>query len=104
MFSTSNTHITPESGQVCWLSVAEPRLDLSSTAMPITRTSTSNSFAGGVGTAATGFFSGTGGQIAGGFYGPPATTAPFAPPEAGGSLSISGTTQSMVGSFALKKP
>ena len=96
-FFTSNTHIAPESGGPSV--VAAPGLDFTSAAMPITRTSTSNSFAG-VGTTANGLS----GQVAGALYGPPATTTPFAPPELGGALSVgNGTDQNMVGSFALKK-
>jgi len=101
MFQTTNTFITPEAGGPA---VAESRLNLTSTAMPIVATSTSNGFAGAVGTGATGFFAGAPGTIAGAFYGPPATTTPFAPPEAGGALSVNNPTQSMVGSFAVKTP
>ena len=102
MFQTTNTFITPEAGG--GPAVAESRLNLTSTAMPIVPTSTSNGFAGAVGTGATGFFAGTPGNIAGAFYGPPSATTPFAPPEAGGALSVSNSTQSMVGSFAVKTP
>jgi len=100
-FSTSNTQISKE-GSLGSLGAPslEPRLDLSTTVpMTITGTSTSNGFGGTVTTSI-----GLSGPIQGAFYGPPATTAPFAPPEAGGSLSVTnGSTQSMVGSFALKK-
>jgi len=97
-FSTSNTQIAPESGGFAF---AETRLDLTSTTMPIigAGVSTTNSFGGTVTTS-----SGLTGPIQGGFYGQPATTKPFAPPEAGGSVSVTnGSTQSMVGGFALKK-
>jgi len=98
-FTTSNTQI---SGGGLLAPVAESRLNLTSTLMPISRTSsTSNSFAGAVGTASTGFFPNTPGQIVGGFYGPPTGTTP--PPEAGGSLTVSNSNQSMVGSFAVIK-
>jgi hypothetical protein len=106
-FFTSNTHIAPESGGAI---LYEPRLDLTST-MTITgaTSTTSNLVSGTVRTSDSinGFFPGTSGgqQISAGFYGPPdTTTAPFAPPELGGSLSVANSTgQSMVGSFALKK-
>ena len=98
-FTTSHTQI---SGGGLLAPVAESRLDLTSTLMPISRSSsTSNSFAGAVGTASTGFFPNTPGQIVGGFYGPPTGTTP--PPEAGGSLTVSNSNQSMVGSFAVIK-
>jgi len=103
-FNTSNTQI---SGGGLVTPVAESRLDLTTlTPMTITRTSTGNSFQGTVVSNATGFFQSapTNPNVVGAFYGPPATTAPFAPPEAGGALSVTnGSTQSMVGSFALKK-
>ena len=78
---------------------AESRLNLTSTAIPITRTSTSNSF---VGTLTTSGF-GMAGEIKGGFYGPPAGAT--APPELGGALAVvnATSTQTMVGSFGLKK-
>jgi hypothetical protein len=39
------------------------------------------------------------------FFGPPGTTAPFAPPELGGVVAVSNSTgsQTLVGSFALKR-
>jgi hypothetical protein len=45
------------------------------------------------------------GEVAARFMGPPATTAPFAPPELAGAVAVKNAagTQSMVGSFALKK-
>ena len=43
------------------------------------------------------------GEIKGNFYGPPNATAPYAPPELGGSLAVGSSTQSMIGSFVLKK-
>jgi hypothetical protein len=45
------------------------------------------------------------GEVAARFMGPPGTTAPFAPPELAGAVAVKnlGETQSMVGSFALKK-
>lgn len=83
--------------------ILEPQLSLTSTAMSINRSSTtSNSF--GPGTLTTNPLV-MAGVIKGGFYGPPAGTA--GPPELGGSLAVqnSGTnpTQTMVGSFVLKK-
>ena len=112
-FSTSNTYIQLEGSTSAPL--LERGLDLSTIVpMPITRTSTSNSFSGvntsGVNTPLTTttstIFTATDatGQIGGAFYGPPASTAPYAPPEMGGSLAVrnSTNTQSMVGSFALK--
>ena len=72
--------------------------------MPITRDPTSNSFTGTVGNTLEQDLEP--GRSQGGFYGPPATTAPFAPPELGGSLLVGNQrhrTMSMVGSFALKK-
>lgn len=102
MFSTSNTTI---SGGALTTPLPVSQLDLTSTAMPITRTSSSNSFAGGGGTLTNGFGMGATGQIRGAFYGPPAATAPYAPPELGGSLAVGNAsgTQKMVGSFGLKK-
>jgi len=107
-FSTSNTHIAPESSTGLGTPIPYSGLDLTTTtALPITRTIirtatsdiSSNFFSGTVTTSST-----LSGPIQGGFYGPPATTTPFAPPEAGGSLSVgNGTDQNMVGSFALKK-
>lgn len=97
LFWTSNTKIVPEAG----VSTPTSRndLNLTSTSMPITRTSTSNSFAG----TATTQSGGLSGQVAGAFYGQPATTSPYAPPEVGGSLAVTnGTDRSMVGSFGLK--
>ena len=84
-------------------SVAEPRLDLTSTGIPFTRTSTSNSFVGGPGTLTNGFGMNENGQlgIGGAFYGPPTVTAA---PELGGSLAVGNPNQSLVGSFALKTP
>lgn len=99
-FSTSGTMVTNEAGGTGPASASG--LDLSTTApMTITRASTSNSFAGSVSSTTGGMT----GQIVGGFYGPPATTSPFAPPEMGGSLSVgdTGGNKNMVGSFALKK-
>jgi len=97
-FFTSNTHIAPESGGPAVVSA--PGLNLTSAPMSVTRTSTSNSFAGTVGTGGNVLS----GPIQGAFYGAPAPTAPFAPPEAGGSLAVTNNlNQSMVGSFALKK-
>src|SRR5512135_2087549 len=99
-FSTSNTQIAPESSSGLGTPIPFSGLNLSSVSpMQITRTLTSNAFAG---TAVTSN-SALSGPIQGGFYGQPATTAPFAPPEAGGSLSVNGANQNMVGSFALKK-
>lgn len=110
-FSTSNTNISKEltpgvtSGGLA-LPSAEPSLNLSTTTpMTITRTITSNSFKGGPGTLTNAMGMGATGEITGQFYGPPASTAPYAPPEMGGSLAVnnSSNTQSMVGSFALKR-
>jgi hypothetical protein len=87
--------------------VAEPRLDLSTTtAMAITQPPTSNAFQGEGGTLTNGFEMGANGQIGGAFYGPPAATTPFAPPELGGSLAVGTVNQKMrmVGSFGLKTP
>ena len=108
-FSTSNTHIRREEmgGGVLMDPVAEPRLDLSTTtAMAITQPPTSNAFEGGGGTLTNGFVMGANGQIGGAFYGPPAATMPFAPPELGGSLAVGTVNQKMrmVGSFGLKTP
>jgi len=97
-FSTLNTHIAPESPTGLGTPIPYSGLDLTATALPITRTATSNMFSGTVTTSST-----LSGQINGAFYGPPATTTPFAPPEAGGSVAVTGTNQNMVGSFALKK-
>lgn len=98
-FSTTNTQISAESPTL-GAPIAHSDLDLTATALPITRTATSNYFLGSVTTTS----STLSGQIQGGFYGPPATSGDFAPPEAGGSLTVSnGTDQNMVGSFALKK-
>jgi hypothetical protein len=98
-FSTFNTMVTNEAGGTP--AAAASGLDLASSTMTITRDPTSNSFTGSVGNTLTGLS----GQIAGGFYGQPSTTAPYAPPEMGGSLLVgnSGGTINMVGSFALKK-
>lgn len=105
-FSTSNTNISKElSGGALSAPVPESRLDLSTiTPMTITRTITSNSFNGGPGTLTNAMGMGATGQIAGSFYGPPASAAPHAPSEMGGAVAVnnSGNTQSMVGSFALK--
>ncbi|HVC10779.1 MAG TPA: transferrin-binding protein-like solute binding protein [Burkholderiales bacterium] len=104
-FSTSYTHISKElSGGGLGSPQQVLGLDLSSAPMTISRTTMSNSFAGGAGTLTNAFGMGANGQIAGAFYGPPASTAPYAPPEMGGSLAVSNptNTQSMVGSFALK--
>lgn len=106
-FTTSNTYISQElsSGKLA-TPVPEPNLDLSTTTpMIIQRTVTSNSFHGGAGTLTNKMGMGTNGDINGAFYGPPASTAPYAPPEMGGSLGISnsGNTQNMAGSFALKQ-
>jgi len=97
-FSTLNTHIAPESTTGLGTPIPYSGLDLAATALPITRTAISNVFSGTVTTSST-----LPGQINGAFYGPPATTTPFAPPEAGGSVAVTGTNQNMVGSFALKK-
>jgi len=97
-FSTLNTHIAPESTTGLGTPIPYSGLDLAATALPITRTAISNVFSGTVTTSST-----LSGQINGAFYGPPATTTPFAPPEAGGSVAVTGTNQNMVGSFALKK-
>jgi hypothetical protein len=101
-FSTSNTQISQEiGGGTLAPPILEQRLDLHTTApMPITRTSTSNSFVGGPGTLTTSGFGMTG-EIKGGFYGPPAGAT--APPELGGALAVASGTQTMVGSFGLKK-
>lgn len=97
-FSTSNTHIsgngltTPQSENSLNLSTQSP--------MTINRSViTSNSFTGAV--VSTNGMSGT---MTGSFYGPPSSTAPYAPPEMGGALYVknSGNTQSIAGSFALK--
>ena len=99
-FSTLNTNIALESGGGLVAPAAMPGLNLTSSPMPITRTSTSNSFTGTVSTSNGGLS----GPIQGGFYGPPATTGDFAPPELGGSVSVTNNLdQSMVGSFALTK-
>jgi len=97
-FMTSGTMVTNEATSVV---SAASGLNLASSTMTINRGLTSNSFAGSVGTQAGGMV----GQIVGGFYGQPATTAPFAPPEMGGSLSVGDSTgnKNMVGSFALKR-
>jgi hypothetical protein len=97
-FSTSGTMVTNEATSAV---TAASGLNLASSTMTITRGLTSNSFTGSVGTQAGGLS----GQIVGGFYGPPATTAPYAPPEMGGSLSVGDSTgtKNMAGSFALKK-
>lgn len=105
-FSTSHTHISQElGGGALAPSVLESRLNLSTTTpMKITRTITSNSFTGGPGTLTNTMGMGTTGQIGGSFYGPPASTAPYAPSEMGGALAVgnAGNTQSLVGSFGLK--
>ena len=76
--------------------IAMPGLDLNSGAMPITRTSTSNGFRRNSRYVSNGLS----GPIQGGFYGPPATSGDFAPPELGGSLSVTNNlNQSMVGKF-----
>ena len=100
-FSTLNTNIALEgAGGALGTPAPMSGLDLLSGPMPITRTSTSNAFAGTVNTTSNGLS----GPIQGGFYGPPATTGDFAPPELGGSVSVTNNlNQSMVGSFALKK-
>ena len=52
------------------------------------------------------FTSGNGmtGPASASFYGPPATTAPFAPPEFGGAYAVQNAgNQSMVGAFGLKR-
>ena len=81
-FSTVNTNIALEGGTP-GTPFAMSGLDLTSGSMPIARTSTSNSFGGFVSTSNS-----LSGPIQGGFYGPPATTGDFAPPELGGSLSV----------------
>ena len=93
--STSGTFIAPDSGGIPF---AMSGLDLTANTMPIVRDPTSNSFGGNASTT-----SGLSGPIQGGFYGPPATTGDYAPPELGGSLSVTNGTESMAGSFALKK-
>lgn len=106
-FSTSNTHISREmGGGILETPIPEQRLDLSTTtAMAITQPPTSNAFEGEGGTLTNGFEMGANGQIGGAFYGPPAATTPFAPPELGGSLAVGTVNQKMriVGSFGLKK-
>lgn len=95
-FSTSNTHL---SGGGLASPQLENSLNLStSSSMTITRTVTSNSFSGTVSTA-----NGLSGHIGGSFYGKPASTSPYAPPEMGGAAvaSNSTNTQSVTGSFAL---
>lgn len=104
-FSTSSTNISKElSGGGLGPPQPELNLNLSSASMTISRTTTSNSFAGGAGTLTNAFGMGVTGQIKGAFYGAPAFTVPYAPPEMGGSLAVSNSTntQTMVGSFALK--
>jgi len=105
-FSTSNTYIAPSGGGGGALS--EARLNLSSSAMPISPTV--NLFSGQVGTSdQNGFFPSTSTtpvNIQGGFYGKPNTSTglPSSPPELGGSLSVgNGTDKAMVGSFGLIK-
>ena len=106
-FSTTNTHIALDSGgSLGTTPIPVSGLDLNA-AMTINSasytSSTSNSFGG---TATTSSVSaGLSGPIQGGFYGPPATSGDFAPPELGGSLSVTNSLkdQSMAGSFALKK-
>jgi hypothetical protein len=100
-FSTVNTEIRPElGGGALGPAQAAPRLDLSATGMPISRTSTTNLFAGTV----SSFAGGLTGTISGAFYGRPDTGTSM-PPEMGGTLSVNnpGGTESMVGGFALKK-
>jgi hypothetical protein len=100
-FSTSNTNIALDSGGTLGIPFAMSDLNLTASMMPIVSTSTANSFAGTASTTT----SGLSGPIHGGFYGPPATSGDFAPPELGGSLAVTNTShdQNMAGSFALKK-
>ena len=108
-FSTTDTHIAPDSGGTA---IAESRLNLSTFAtLPINRKTTDNGneFEGTAVLSTdtvSGVFTGSPGKIAGGFYGKPDTSkTPYAPPELGGSLSVTNDTgtQSMVGSFAMTK-
>ena len=85
------------------VSTADNRLNLngslSYTAGMNSLTSTSLTSAAGVGSY------NMSGAARASFYGPPGTTAPFAPPELGGALAVAnpGGTQSMVGSFGLRR-
>jgi hypothetical protein len=108
--STSNTYISKVVSGTLQAPIPESRLNLSTTSpMTINRTSMLNSFAGGSGTLTNGHgmggASGGSDQVNGAFYGQPASTSPYAPPEMGGSLSIQNSTNSqhMVGSFGLIK-
>jgi hypothetical protein len=98
-FTISSTNISGETSAGLDPPILVTGLDLTTTAMPINRSATtSTSF---VGTPTTSGF--VTGEIKGNFYGPPDAAAPYAPPELGGSLAVSSSTQSMIGSFVLKK-
>lgn len=92
-FATAASHRT--SGLV---TTSDQRLNLSGalTYAAGTNQLTSTSFGAGYGMTGTASAS---------FYGPPATTTPFAPPELGGTFAVvnPGGSQSMVGGFALKR-
>jgi transferrin binding protein len=98
-FATTLTTITPSIGA----SIAAPNLNLTGSFAYTPGTnqlvSTSLSTAGGL-TGPTSL-SGTARAV---FFGPPATLAPFAPPELGGAFAVTnGSNESMVGSFGLKR-
>jgi hypothetical protein len=104
-FTIVSTNIFQEmSGGGLAAPILSPELSLTSTAaMPINRSSTtSTQFGPGELTTSPLVMAG---EIKGAFYGPPAGTA--GPPELGGSLAVQNSsqapTQSMLGSFALKK-
>jgi hypothetical protein len=88
----------------------DPFLDLSGT-LTITRSGTTNSLSSAVNgiTSRPGAPGAPGhamsGDAKGAFFGPTATTAPFAPPELGGGLAVQNTdgSKSMTAGFALKK-
>jgi hypothetical protein len=93
-FTTSGTTTTSSLGAI----VAAPTLNLTGS---FSYTPGSNQLNSTVFSTVGGALSGT---ASASFYGPPATTTPFAPPEFGGAFAVTnGTTQSMVGAFALKR-
>jgi hypothetical protein len=95
-FFTTNSMRTADVGGVI---TADPNLNLTGTLTYAAGVNnlTSTSLTAGYGMA---------GQAKAMFFGPPAATAPFAPPELGGSIAVSspGGSQSMVGTFVLKRP
>jgi hypothetical protein len=97
-FSTVASMRTPVGGG---LSVSDSNLNLTGTLM---YSAGSNQLTSTTPTSLTSGY-GMSGNASALFYGPPATSGDFAPPELGGALAVRNGdgSQSMVGSFALKK-